>query len=300
MRKPVHILLIALTLTVGVSHAQRGEQNRQGGSRVQGFMNRMSGRQNPQQVPSQQVPSQMPQAVPGSAIPGYGPPSSVQMQGPAMQSPEMLTPGRFVQPEAQISNRTSDRMAPGTVDRMIPPSAQARDPRTGSAVRSGSVPAKPTQATQGMRTRTTAPPSGREVVPAPTVYADPRVYMDPRAAAQPTMSQRQAGPVSTRELRRDFNSAHKNLETAIQKNNSTEVDASLDVVRTRAEDMRGRIHNLPPQQKLQMSTISRMYDRGADLIEEGRRNGEDSKLRLGVEKIGHANDQFDRVKLSEE
>ena len=36
-------------------------------------------------------------------------------------------------------------------------------------------------------------------------------------------------------------------------------------------------------------------DMGADLIEEGRRSGEPSKLRLGLEKIENANRQLDQL-----
>lgn len=122
--------------------------------------------------------------------------------------------------------------------------------------------------------------------------------MSPRTGAMPPAQISRTDdqpPMSTREYREQFGAVSRGLGTAIEQKDPREVDANLDLIRRHNESMKARLDKLPPQQKLKLHSVSRMYSRGADLVQEGRQSGEDSKLRLGMEKIEDANRQFRQI-----
>lgn len=271
MKTRITIAGLALSCIVAMGQAQsREESGRSSHSgRVQGLLSRIKGHTPSGPSSSSPTFSHGPVVVRGESIegpatgPGMGMPTTriVSPDGPVLRMPEGMPTGN---PEV------------GTVRRVIPRGSESGQQLS----RSLSTPKPPARIVH-------TPSSPRSFTP--STYGSPDGVVPPGYVTQ---------PMTAREFRADFGSAHEKLTSAISKKNTTEVDASLNIVRDRAEQMRGRLQNLPPQKKFQVGSISRIYDMGADLIEEGRRNGEESKLRLGLEKIEQGNRQLEQLEAA--
>lgn len=92
----------------------------------------------------------------------------------------------------------------------------------------------------------------------------------------------------------EFKSSRLRIENALVRNDSGAVDAEIGSVRERASGLREHLNGMPLDQKMKLLPITRMYEEGATLLEEGRQNSDESKVRLGLEKIDKASSQIDR------
>lgn len=212
--------------------------------------------------------------------------------------------GQSFQPYEQIQqpyNVTQPMpMATGKPMTMRTPSSQMR-------IEAG--PEQNPNITKAMRTakRTLSSPTPSGVQPKMKTYAAPPEGMvpqgfqpmntgpTPRLAKRTVVPDFDQPPATTEQVRMELGNASKGLRTAIQQKNDQDMANYLDSVRSQAETMKSRMRNLGPDSNLKLSTISHIYERGADLIEEGQRTGDDSKVRLGIEKIDDANRQLDNI-----
>lgn len=70
------------------------------------------------------------------------------------------------------------------------------------------------------------------------------------------------------------------------------VGEQLYGIRQESATLRARLKGLPLEQRLRVPSISLIYDEGTRLVEEGMASGEESKVRLGMERIDEANRQL--------
>jgi len=67
-------------------------------------------------------------------------------------------------------------------------------------------------------------------------------------------------------------------------------------VRTRTENIERIGPDMPLQDRIQLPLINHMYRQGATLMDEGRSQQDDSKIRMGIQQINQANDKLNRLK----
>lgn len=94
---------------------------------------------------------------------------------------------------------------------------------------------------------------------------------------------------SPSDLHRQFKSSSESLKKAMSSGEKDRISEQLYGIRHEAQTLRGRLRTLPLEQRLHVPSISIMYDEGTRLVEEGMRTNQQSKIRMGLEKIEDAN-----------
>jgi hypothetical protein len=94
---------------------------------------------------------------------------------------------------------------------------------------------------------------------------------------------------------REFESSSKQVRKGYETGNYVDVDRELGTIRARADTMVGRLRGLPLEQRLKVFAISSMYLEGASLVEEGRNAEQESKVRMGFEKIEEASSRLEEL-----
>lgn len=102
-------------------------------------------------------------------------------------------------------------------------------------------------------------------------------------------------PSSPSEVRTGFRNSRQRLQDALSQKDSVAVSNEINSLRDRAGSMRDSLSTLPPESRLKVGSISRMYYKGSSLVELGQRSGQDCMVRMGLEQIDQANRQLDSI-----
>lgn len=125
-----------------------------------------------------------------------------------------------------------------------------------------------------------------------TAVGTPTALKDGLSRLLPGYDQPAASPS---QVRVEFQSAREKIRQSLQQDQSNGLENEIGSMRDNAASMRGRLRNLPIEQRLKVGSISHMYDEAAGLIQEGRSSGEESKVRMGLERMDHATRQLDNL-----
>lgn len=93
----------------------------------------------------------------------------------------------------------------------------------------------------------------------------------------------------------EFRRAANRMADALRARNNDAADQEMEFLRSHATDLRGCVSNLPLEKRLKASAISRMYAEGLQLIQDGRASGEESKIRMGFERLDEAHRQMSQL-----
>lgn len=86
------------------------------------------------------------------------------------------------------------------------------------------------------------------------------------------------------------------MQQAIRQKDYDRIAREAQQARSRAENIERMSNELPVEDKLKLPLINHMYRQGADMMDEGQGAKDDSKIRMGIEKIGNANKRYDSLR----
>jgi hypothetical protein len=147
----------------------------------------------------------------------------------------------------------------------------------------------------------TAVPPADEAPAGPPGLVSPQQSSTVRATQDVGISRLAPGydkpTASPSEVLTEFKASSTRIQQALANKQTDSVDSEIAAVRERAACLRGRMRNLPLDQKLQLGSISHMYDDGAAMLEEGRKTGQTPKVEMGLQKIEEANRSLEKLEV---
>jgi hypothetical protein len=108
-----------------------------------------------------------------------------------------------------------------------------------------------------------------------------------------------SAPLPPSEAHVAFRLSANRMAEALRARNQEVADQEMEFLRSHTADLRECVAKLPLEKRLKASAISRMYAEGLQLIEDGRASGEESKIRMGFERLDEAHRQMGQLGCDE-
>lgn len=86
----------------------------------------------------------------------------------------------------------------------------------------------------------------------------------------------------------DFQQAQQRLEKALQRRDYEAVDRETEALRHRVNDIKRSSNAMPLNDKLDAMNIAPLAEEAIEHLSEGRATRQDSKIRMGIQKLGKA------------